>query len=420
MLTKTKLSAEKRIELIHVSLMRNKKFALFAGLFMVGSTSVTDTPVTAYTNGRDARYGRAFADSLKDKELAFLVMHENMHKCYRHLTTWRSLYDIDRGLANAACDYVINLMLVDMDPEEEVIAFPLDPKTGKRMGLYDERFRGMDTKQVFDILREEQEEGAGDDDEGGNGGDGNGQSDNGSGSPTDGRLDEHDWDGAQELSEADKKQLENDIDHALRQGGIYAGKVGATMDRSIAELLAPKVDWRAVLRRFIKTHLKDRDAPSWRKAHRNYLWQDVILPAIIGKRIKHLVVAIDTSGSVQGPLLTAFISELNKIIDDLNPERLDVLYWDTSVENHETYTSGKKEVVNKTKPRGGGGTDPNCAVLYMKKHKINPDALIMLSDGYMGSNPSDWGGINYPSLWCIIGNDSYKPPHGQLLVVKGD
>ena len=40
MLTKTKLSAEKRIELIHVSLMRHKKFALFAGLFMVGSTSV--------------------------------------------------------------------------------------------------------------------------------------------------------------------------------------------------------------------------------------------------------------------------------------------------------------------------------------------------------------------------------------------
>jgi predicted metal-dependent peptidase len=222
-------------------------------------------------------------------------------------------------------------MLVEMDPEEEAIAFPRDPKTGERMGMYDERFRGMDTKQVFDILREEQEE------EDGGGGSG-GQSDNGSGSPSqgnaDGGLDSHDWDGAQELSESEKKQLTDDIDQALRQGGIYAGKVGGTMDRSIAELLAPKVDWRAVLRRFVKTHLKDRDAPSWRKAHRNYLWQDVILPAIIGKRMKHLVVAIDTSGSVQGPLLTAFISELNKIIEDINPERLDVLYWDTSVENH--------------------------------------------------------------------------------------
>lgn len=409
MLTKVRLAAEKRIELIHVSLMRNPKFALFSGLFMVGKVSVVDTPVTAYTNGRDAGYGRAFSDMLTDKELAFVVMHENMHKCFRHLTTWRALYDKDRHLANVACDYVINLMLVDMDPIEEAIAFPCDKETGKRIGMYDERFRGMDAKQVFDILYEEQEEGGG------------GQSEGDSGSPDGhGGFDSHDWDGAQEMGAEEQKKLQEEIDHALRQGGIYAGKIGASMNRDIAALLAPKVDWRAVLRRFIKTHLKDRDAPSWRKAHRNYLWQDVILPAIIGKRIKHLVVAIDTSGSVQGPLLTAFISELNKIITDLNPDRLDVLYWDTSVENHETYTSGKKEVVNKTKPRGGGGTNPNCAALYMKQHKLNPDALIMLSDGYMGSDSSDWGGINYPSLWCIIGNEDYKPPHGQLLVVKGD
>lgn len=415
MLTKTKLAAEKRIELVHVSLMRNPKFAQFSGLFMVGKTSVSDLPVTAYTNGRDAAYGRAFVDMLSDKELAFLVMHENMHKCFRHLTTWRALYDKDGSIANESCDHVINLMLTDMDPHEEAIAFPRDPDTGKRMGMYDERFRGMDAKQVFDILYEEKEEG----DDGGEGGDGDGQTEGGSGCPNGhGGFDTHDWDGAQSMDEADQKKLQEEIDHALRQGGIYAGKVGANMLREISELLAPKVDWRAVLRRFVKTHLKNRDAPSWRKAHRNYLWQDIILPAIIGKRINHLVVAIDTSGSVQGPLLTAFISELNKIIEDLNPDRLDVLYWDTSVENHETYTSGKKEVVNKTKPRGGGGTDPNCAVLYMKQHKMNPDALIMLSDGYMGSNPSDWGGIKYPSLWCIIGNDDYKPPHGQLLRIK--
>ena len=67
--------------------------------------------MTAATNGRDAVYGISFVDSLTDKELAFLVMHENMHKCYRHLTTWRALYDIDRALSNQACDYVINIQL---------------------------------------------------------------------------------------------------------------------------------------------------------------------------------------------------------------------------------------------------------------------------------------------------------------------
>ena len=35
MVLKSKLPAEKRLELVHVSLMREKTFAFFAGLFMV-------------------------------------------------------------------------------------------------------------------------------------------------------------------------------------------------------------------------------------------------------------------------------------------------------------------------------------------------------------------------------------------------
>jgi predicted metal-dependent peptidase len=422
-----KLTAEQRIELVHVSLMRDKMFALFAGLFMVGKTSVSDTVPTARTNGRDAEYGRAFVDSLTDKELAFLVMHENMHKCYRHLTTWKGLHDIDHDLANRACDHVINLHLFDMDPAENILAHPRDPKTGKYQGCFDVRFRGMDAKQVFDILRQEQEQGGG----GGGGGKGEGEeSEEGEGGnghrgtnrqDVGNSLDEHDWSGAKEgLSEDEKKQLEQDIDHALRQGAIYAGKVGGNMSREIGELLAPKVDWRAVLKRFVKTNLRGRDAPSWRKAHKNYLWQDVILPAIIGKKMKHLVIAMDTSGSIQGPLLDAFLSEMNKLLVDVCPDRVDVLYWDTKVDGHETYTNDLKSIVSKTKPRGGGGTDPDCVPEFMTEHKLKPDALVVLSDGYMHSNPPGWARVTAPILWCIIGNASYTPPKGQLVTVKED
>lgn len=411
---KSKLTAEQRIELVHVSLMRDPNFALFSGLFMVGKTSVDDNTPTACTNGRDARYGRNFVNSLSDKELAFLVMHENMHKCYRHLTTWKSLHDIDHGLANLACDHVINIMLNDMDMMEKTLTHPRDPKTGKRMGAFDERFRGMDAKQVFDILREEQTEpppGGGGEGEGGDGGtyrQGDGNS-----------LDEHDWEDATEgMTEAEKTELSNDIEQALRQGAIYAGKVGANVPQGIGELLNPKVDWRAVLKRFVKTHLKNRDAPSWRKAHRNYLWQDVILPAIVGKRMKHLVIAMDTSGSVVGPLLTAFMTELNKIVVDLKPERIDILYWDTEVERHETFTSNHGDIVSRTKPHGGGGTDPDCVPAFMAEHSIKPDALVMLTDGYMHSNPPAWAGLSAPVLWCILGNTSYTPPKGQIVNIE--
>jgi predicted metal-dependent peptidase len=392
---------------------------------MVGRTSVSDLVHTARTNGRDAEYGRAFVDTLSDKELAFLVMHENMHKCYRHLTTWKALHEIDHQLANMACDHVINIQLYDMDQSENVLSHPRDPKTGKHMGCFDVRFRGMDTKQVFDILRDEQpeqpvgppcddgDEADGPERDGGNGGNGKGRQDVGN------SLDEHDWQGAQEgLSEEEKKQLEQDIDHALRQGAIYAGKVGGNMSREIGELLAPKVDWRAVLKRFVKTHLKNRDAPSWRKAHKNYLWQDVILPAIIGKRMKHLVIAMDTSGSVHGPLLDAFMSELNKVILDTCPERVDILYWDTRVDGHETYTLNLADIVHKTKPSGGGGTNPDCIPEYMAEHKLKPDALVVLTDGYMHSNPPGWASLSAPVLWCVIGNADYTPPKGQIVNIK--
>lgn len=425
MLMKSKLSAEKRLELVHVSLMREKQFAFFAGLFMVGRTTIVESPITAATNGRDAMYGREFVDGLTDKELAFLVLHENMHKCYRHLTTWRNLYEKNRSLANIACDHVINIQLVDMDAGEKFIAMPKykeGPMLGKNMGCMDVRFRGMDAKQVFDILEKEQEQ------ERGRGGDRGGESGEGTDNESDssdghgnnqGGLDDHDWQGAQEMSAEDQKKLAQEIEGALRQGGIYAGKVGGDMLRSVKEMIEPKVDWRDVLRRFIRVSLKDRDQPSWRRAHRNYLWQDVILPSIMGKRMKHLVVMFDTSGSIQGEMLSLFMGELNKVISTVCPDRIDVLYWDTEVAGHETYTGNdKRDLVHKTKPRGGGGTDPDCLPPYIAQKALKPDAFIVLTDGYMSSDPAKWAAIDKPVLWCIIGNKQFRVPKGQVVNVN--
>ena len=55
---KNRLTAEQRVELVHVSLMRNKMFALFAGLFMVGKTTVEDSKITAATKKMDSDWAR--------------------------------------------------------------------------------------------------------------------------------------------------------------------------------------------------------------------------------------------------------------------------------------------------------------------------------------------------------------------------
>ena len=417
-IARSKLPAEKRIELVHVSLMREKSFAFFAGLFMVGSTTVTDQKITAGTNGRDAVYGREFVDSLTDKELAFLVMHENMHKCYRHLTIWKALDDIDRNITNAACDFVINIQLYDMDPEEKFIAFPRSKATGEREGLFDEQYRGMDTKQVFDILLKKKKQGG----HGGRKTKGDGTN----GQPVDMFDDEegdvgfdnHDWDGAKQLSEEDKKQLDREVEQAIRQGGIYAGKFGGKTPREIGELLNPKVDWKDVLQRFTRSNIKDRDSISWRKAHKNFLWQDIILPSILGKRVKYLLLGMDTSGSVAGPLLTDFLSEMNGLVKSIGIDRLDIVYWDAEIQAHEIFTGGVKDIVHRTNPKGGGGTDPDVVVDLIVEKQLKPDAIIMLSDGYMHTNREKWAVITKPTLWCIIGNDNYEVPNGQKLVIR--
>ena len=390
---------ERRLKKVKISLMRNPKFAYWQGIMMVGKTELREDFPSAATNGRDEWYGRKFVSELDDKELGFVVLHENLHKAFRHLFIWKKLEEIDRDLTNAACDYVINLMIVEMDPTEQVVAMP--KKDGKPYGLIDQRFKGMNTKQVFDILRKEQEEGGG-----------------GSG----GGFDLHDWDGAKELSEEDKKVLEREIDQAIRQGQIahqkIHGKGAGDMNRELGELLEPTVDWREVLRRFVRTSLKDRDSASWRKAHKNFLWQDVILPSILGKRMKWLVIAMDTSGSIQGQLLTDFLSEMNGCLASVGADRVDVIYWDAEVAGHETYKGNTKNIVHQTNPKGGGGTDPDVVVDFMQEKRMTPDALIMLSDGHMHTNKQKWAAIKAPTLWCILGNDKYEVPNGQKLVIR--
>lgn len=398
---------ERKVQKAKISLMRSPKFALLSGVLMVGKTRVDDDIPTAATNGRDERYGREFVKRLKDQELNFVVAHEASHKMYRHLTTWKKLHDESHHLANAACDYVINLMLKDMDPEGKLIQMPkwdkdmpeIGKKRGDPMGLIDERFRGMNTKQVFDILKEEDD---------GSGGDGDG-------------MDFHDWADAQGMSEEEKKQLLKEIDQAIRQGQMahqkLAGKGAGGLNRELDELMAPKVDWREVLREFVKSACRANDTSSWRRVNRRFLSTGTYMPSMIGEKVGHLVIGIDTSGSIGGPELAEFLSEVKCIAEDVNPEKVDLLYWDCEVAGHETYEANNvRDIVQSTKPRGGGGTSPSCITEYLKEKKIDPECIIILTDGYVGS---DWGGDwTRPVLWCITGGNEVTAPNGKTIHIK--
>jgi predicted metal-dependent peptidase len=397
MLEQTQDKTERRLKKVKIGLMRNPKFALWSGILMLGKTSVDDSVPTACTNGRDEKYGRAFVDGLDDKELGFVVLHENLHKAFRHLFIWRKLYEEDKQLANAACDYVINLMIVKSDPSQSVVAMPR--KDGKVIGLLDVKYANMNAKQVFDLLKQEQEE------SGGAGGDGEGE-----GKPQ--GFDDHDWEGAQELTEQEKKGIAKEVDQALRQGMIAHNKANGAgagrMGRELGDLLEPQIDWREVLREFVKSICNAKDASSWRRVNRRYLSGDTYMPTLVGERVGRIAIGIDTSGSIGGPELDRFLSEVKSIAEDVHPEFVDLIYWDSEVAAHEEYdVATVPNIVSSTKPKGGGGTDPTAMMRYLKEKNITPECIIMLTDGYIGDWGSEW---NAPILWAICnGTDDYAP-----------
>jgi predicted metal-dependent peptidase len=139
------LTVEQRLSKALVAIMGSPKYTALAGVLMIGEKTVNDIP-TACTNGRDEMYGREFVEGLTDAELRGLVLHENYHKLYQHMSTWKHLWEIDPHSANQAMDYVINIKIADDNTD----GFAVIPKGG----LLDAKYRGMDTAQVFNLIHQ--------------------------------------------------------------------------------------------------------------------------------------------------------------------------------------------------------------------------------------------------------------------------
>lgn len=387
----SKLTVEQRIQRAHVWLMKHPKYCLYSGIFMLGKTEVKEDVPTACTDGRNVEYGREFVNGLSEADLRGLILHENLHKAFRHLSMWKHLYKEHATMANMACDYVINLMIYDSDKNGQDVTLPKD-------GLLDEKYRGWDSQTVFNDLKQQAKDKksitvktAGD---------------------QEGRevpvqevtvLDIHEWDKADGMSEAEKEVLAKDIDQALRQGAILAGKLGGNVPREVEEVLQAKVDWREAMREFITSFCVDKDQSTWRRPSRRWIGQDVYMPSLIGESVGRIVVAIDTSGSIGNEAISQFLGEVRDICEHVKPDGIDLLYWDCHVAQHEKYEQDQLEnLLASTKPAGGGGTAPSCITKYLVDKKIKAECAVILTDGCVGG---DWGGDwPCPTLWGITGD----------------
>lgn len=320
---------------------------------------------TAATNGKRVLFNPWFCNDLTDEELKFLVAHECLHPMLEH-NYRRGERDLRKW--NQAADYVINKLLTD----DGIGKMP-------ECGLLDDDIYnqgGGISDGIYNILPDEP-------DGGGNGYAGSG-------------LDEcQDGEGTQAEKEQQAAEWKVTVAQAA-QAAKMAGKLSASMERLVDEVLNPKVDWRDVLQRFV-TKCKD-GTRTWARPNRRLIPQGIYAPTVTGEAIGELVVAIDCSGSIGAKELNQFASEVVTIHEDHKPSKIHVVYFDSEVSHHDEYT--KDDAVEIT-GHGGGGTAFSPIFQFIEKKDIEPVACVVLTDLYcddFGDEPA------YPTLWVTCGS----------------
>jgi predicted metal-dependent peptidase len=353
---------------------------------------------TAATDGRHFYYNSRFINMLKPKEIEFLFGHEVLHCVYDH---FGRRGDRDPMLFNVANDYAVNGDLKKHRVGEFITSVPC---------LYDSKYEGMSSEEIYDILYENAEKiNLSDlvdkllDDHL----DGEGDSD----SDDDG--DEKDGRGKKpKLSAEERQKIKDEIKEAVLSAAAAsdgAGNLPAGVKRLIQDMTAPKMNWRELLRMQLESTIKSDF--TWMRASRRGWHMDAVMPGMKNDELIDIAIGIDASGSIDERMLRDFLAETQGIMDQFQSYKIHIFTFDTRVYNPQQYNSDNLDAICDYEVKGGGGTDFDAIFNYLKEEQIEPKRLVVFTDGYpFGS----WGDECYAdTVWIIHGNQTVVPPWGQ-------
>lgn len=398
------ITEEQRIKKGHIALMKHPETALWGGVMMMGATEVVDEAITAYTDGINKKYGRAFLTAIcpTQPEVNGLILHENLHIGLRHHLHGADMFREDGDKANKAADYVVNDMIMEISKKyPELVQLP-------RGGLYDPQYHNMSMREVYKLLKSKKGGGGGGDtpDKEGEKGSGSGGGEY--------EFDKHDF--GKPMTQEEAKEMDGKIDRAIREGALLAGRLGIDLPRSISDMLNPVIDWKKELAEFVTSTCKGKDEYTWRKFNRRLISNDIYLPTVENETIGEVVVGIDTSGSIGQEQLNAFASELVSICEAVSPDAVRVLWWDTKVHGEQLFTDNYDQIGSMLKPLGGGGTRVSSVAEYINKKKINAECVLVFTDGFLESDVV-WN-ISAPTLWMVTENKNWTPPTGKKVFME--
>lgn len=346
---------------------------------------------TAATDGRHFYYNREFVKKLSVKELQFLIGHEIGHCVFDH---FGRRGDRNATVWNIAGDFVINDTLIEGHVGEPIkVVRP----------LWDAKYRGMYTEEVYDLINEEysDEELAGmtsidvhlpiEGDQDSDGDDGKGKV-------------------TPKISKDEIKKIRDEFREAVVSAAQSsgAGNLPGAIKRLIKEFTNPKISWRSLLRQQIQSVIKSDF--SWSRPNKKTWSSGIYLPGMDTEQTIDVCVAIDTSGSIDAKMLQDFFGEIAGLMEQYQNFNIKIWCFDTQVYNPREFTEHNRHELVNYEIQGFGGTDFMANYRWMKDNDIRPKKFIMFTDGYpFGA----WGDPEYcDTVFIIHGNENIEPPFG--------
>lgn len=361
---------EKALDKAKFRLITRHQSAFVCTLLFSLKQTWSDEIEKIHTDGVNLTINPEYFMSLEEPVRVSQLAKEAWHVAFNHMGR-RGHRDEDRW--DKASSHVVNLELAKagfMIPGE---------------WLQDSDYKGMSTDEVYNLI-EEDPDGENPNPQAGNFGDLQGTPD--------------------EIA-AQQQQIENTIIKASTQAELKgeAGSLPGDVQRMMQELLNPTLPWTTILANYLVAF--DKTDYSYKRPNRRYI-EEAYLPSLFDEACGKVCVFPDTSGSVSADDFTAFLTEIQSIKDMMNPSEMHIGCFDHQL--HEIQILMPGEELDQVKMLGGGGTNFDAPLAYVKEH--SPELAIIFTDGYAPMPNID---ITTPVLWIVYNYPDFKTDIGTVI-----
>ncbi len=370
---------------------------------------------STFSDGKIFYFNRDYIAALNTEQTQFALSHEALHCALSHFH--RRGHRVKHRW-DLACDYAINPLLI-----KDGLKPTLD-------ALYLREYEGMTAEEIYPCLEDNDNGGERDlederkADDSGNG-DNNAQqskqeNSGGKGEENhdineaqgqqDDSIDNSGRDGQAQQPAALSAQEEDNLSlqweqrlAGAAQQALQSGKLEGEMARMVDHLLQPKLPWRMLLARYMSATAREDYSytrPSTRRG------DPAIYPSMRSNET-HIVVAVDTSGSIAAAEIQQFISEINAIKSQVRAS-VTLLTCDSKLNydcpwQFEAWDTFQFDI----EIRGGGGTNFKPVFEWVDTQDQMPDLLVYFTDAE-GVFPEVEP--NFPVNWLVKGKA--KVPFG--------